>query len=92
MYNGGLKTTNPSDIVGKYGRNQAIHKHTIFGQMLQMFSRHEFEKAVKESQTEYHARGFKSWNHFVAMFFGQVAGQDSLRGIEAGLATQAQNI
>jgi transposase len=69
-----------------------MHKHTIFGQMLQMFSRHEFEKAVKETGTEYHARGFKSWNHFVAMLFGQAAGQDSLRGIEAGLATQAQNL
>ena len=69
-----------------------MHKHTIFGQMLQMFSRHEFEKAVKETGAEYHARGFKSWNQFVAMLFGQMAGQDSLRGIEAGLATQAQNL
>jgi len=60
--------------------------------MLQMFSRHEFEKAVKETGAEYHARGFKSWNQFVAMLFGQMAGQDSLRGIEAGLATQAQNL
>lgn len=68
-----------------------MHEHTIFGQMLQMFSRHEFEKAVKETGSEYHARGFKSWNQFVAMLFGQMAGQDSLRGIEAGLAA-AQNL
>ncbi len=39
--------------------------------------------------TEYHSRGFSSWNHFVAMLFGQLSGQDSLRGIEAGLATQS---
>jgi len=57
-----------------------------------MFSRHEFQKAVKETGAEYHARGFKSWNQFVAMLFGQMAGQDSLRGIEAGLATQAQSM
>jgi len=68
------------------------HYHTIFAQMLQMFSRFEFQKAVKETKTEYHARGFRSWNHFVAMLFGQLSGQDSLRGIEAGLATQAKSL
>lgn len=68
------------------------HHHTILGQMLQMFPRYEFEKAVKETKTEYHARGFKSWNHFVAMLFGQLAGQDSLRGIEASLASQSKEL
>ena len=66
------------------------HHHTLLGQMLQMFPRFEFQKAVLETKAEYHARGFTSWNHFVAMFFGQLAGQDSLRGIEAGLATQSK--
>ncbi|MFA4889342.1 MAG: IS4 family transposase [Candidatus Omnitrophota bacterium] len=65
---------------------------TILGQMLKMFSRLEFQKAVRETGTEYHARGFTSWNHFTGMLFGQLASQDSLRGIEAGLATQAQNL
>ena len=65
------------------------HHNTILGQMLQMFPRYEFQKAVSETHTEYHSRGFSSWNHFVAMLFGQLSGQDSLRGIEAGLATQA---
>ena len=64
------------------------HHNTVLGQMLKMFSRYEFQKAVSETGTEYHARGFSSWNHFVAMLFGQLSGQDSLRGIEAGLATQ----
>lgn len=66
--------------------------HTLLGQMLQMFSRFEFQKAVTETKAEYHSRGFRSWNHFVAMLFGQLAGQDSLRGIEAGLATQARSL
>ena len=69
-----------------------MHKHTVMGQMIQMFSRFEFQKAVKETGTEYHSRGFSSWNHFVAMLFGQLCGQDSLRGIEAGLATQGRNL
>ena len=65
------------------------HHNTILGQMLKLFSRYEFQKAVSETGTEYHSRGFSSWNHFVAMLFGQLSGQDSLRGIEAGLATQS---
>jgi len=58
--------------------------------MLKMFSRYEFQESVIETGAEYHARGFTSWNHFVAMLFGQLAGQDSLRTIEAGLATQSK--
>ena len=68
------------------------HHHTILGQMLQMFSRFEFQKAVKQTKTEYHAHGFSSWTHFVSMLFGQLSGQDSLRGIEAGLASQATSL
>lgn len=68
------------------------HHNTILGQMLKMFSRYEFQKAVSETKTEYHARGFSSWNHFVSMLFGQLSGQDALRGIEAGLATQAGSL
>jgi hypothetical protein len=68
------------------------HYHTLLGQMMQLFPRFEFQKAVSETGTEYHARGFTSWNHFVAMLFGQLSGQDSLRGIEAGLATQAASL
>src|SRR4030042_5767977 len=68
------------------------HHNTILGQMLRMFNRHEFQKAVSETQSERHARGFSSWNHFVAMLFGQLCGEDSLRGIEAGLATQGRNL
>ena len=60
--------------------------------MLQMISRFEFQKDVNKTQTEYHARGFRSWNHFVSMLFGQLSAQDSLRGIEAGLASQAHSI
>ncbi len=68
------------------------HHNTILGQMLQMFSRYEFQKAVSETKTEYHSRGFSSWNHFVAMLFGQLSSQDSLRGIEAGIATQGASL
>jgi len=68
------------------------HYNTVLGQMLKMFSRHEFQNLVSQTKSEYHARGFSSWNHFVSMPFGQLAGHDSLRGIEAGLATQAKHL
>jgi hypothetical protein len=60
--------------------------------MLKLFSGYEFEKLVFKHQAEYHARGVRSWSHLVAMLFGQLAGQDSLRGIEAGLATQGRHL
>lgn len=68
------------------------HHNTLLGQMLQMFPRHEFQKTVEATRAERHSRGFSSWNHFVSMLFGQLAGQDSLRGITAGLATQSQKL
>ena len=68
------------------------YRSTIFGQMLKVFSRLEFQRAVEETQAERHARGFRSWDHFVALLFGQLAGQDSLRGVEAGLATQGREL
>jgi len=66
--------------------------HTLLVQMLQIYPRFEFQKAVSETGTEYHARGFSSWNHYVAMLFGQRGVQDALRGIEAGMATQARSL
>jgi len=65
---------------------------TIIGQLLKMFSRYEFQQAVLDTKSEYHSRGFSSWNHFVSMIFAQLAGHDSLRGVEAGLATQGQKL
>lgn len=34
---------------------------SIFSQKLTVFSRNEFEKAVKETKAEQHAKGFTSW-------------------------------
>ena len=40
---------------------------SIFSQVLKLFSRGEFEQAVKEHKAERHARGFTSWGQFMAM-------------------------
>ena len=45
---------------------------SIFSQVLQLFSRLEFQRAVAEHKAERHARGFTSWGQFVAMLFCQL--------------------
>ncbi len=59
---------------------------SVFSQLLQLFSRLEFEKAVKETRAERHARGFSCWGQFVAMLFCQLGRAKSLREICGGLA------
>lgn len=59
---------------------------SIFSQMLQLFPRHEFERAVVEHRAERHARGFTCWGQFVAMLFCHLGRAQSLREICGGLA------
>lgn len=60
---------------------------SIFSQLLQLFSRNDFQKAVKETKAERHARGFGSWDQFIAMLFCQLGRAHSLREICGGLAS-----
>jgi IS4 transposase len=59
---------------------------SIFSQVLKLFSRGDFEKAVREHKAERHARGFTSWGQFMAMLFCQLGRAHSLREICGGLA------
>ncbi|MEJ5228109.1 DUF4372 domain-containing protein [Thermodesulfovibrio sp.] len=61
--------------------------NSIFGQILQIFSRSEFYKAVMETGAEKGAKGFTCWEQFVAMLFCQLAKAYSLREICGGLAS-----
>ena len=63
-----------------------IRVSSIFSQMLQLFSRSEFERAVVEHRAERHARGFSCWGQFVAMLFCHLGRAQSLREICGGLA------
>ncbi len=58
---------------------------SIFSQLLQLFSRIEFQQAVMETKAERHARGFTCWGQFVAMLFCQLGRAHSLREITGGL-------
>jgi hypothetical protein len=61
--------------------------NSIFGQILQLFSKVEFYKAVKETEGEKAAKGFTCWQQFVAMLFCQLGQAHSLREICGGLAS-----
>src|ERR1700674_5614081 len=60
---------------------------SIFSQLLQLFPRTEFQRAVAATHAERHARGFTCWGQFVAMLFCQLGQAQSLREICGGLAS-----
>lgn len=60
---------------------------SVFGQILQIIPRNEFEKAVRETESERSAKGFTSWGQFVAMLFCHLGKANSLREICGGLAS-----
>ena len=61
--------------------------NSIFGQILQIFSKGEFYRAVAETGSEKRAKGFTSWQQFVGMMFCQLGQAHSLREICGGLAS-----
>jgi hypothetical protein len=60
---------------------------SIMTQLLQVFPRSTFQQEVKRTQAERHARGFGSWDHFVAMLYCQLGDAQSLREIIGGLSS-----
>lgn len=60
---------------------------SVFSQLLQLFPRGEFARAVKQHAAERNAKGFTCWGQFVAMLFCQVAQLKSLREVCLGLAS-----
>lgn len=59
---------------------------SIFSQILRFIPRSVFEGAVREHQTEKHAKGMTSWSQFIALLFCHLGGARSLREIVNGLA------
>lgn len=60
---------------------------SIFGQILQLFSKREFFETVYKTQAEKGSKGFCCWDQFVAMLFCQLGQAHSLREICGGLAS-----
>lgn len=62
-----------------------LSSSSLFSQLLQIFPRQEFQRAVRQHDAEYQAKGFSSWDQFVAMLFCHLAQAHSLREICGGL-------
>lgn len=60
---------------------------SVFRQILNVFSRSEFEQLARKHGGERHARGFTCWDQLVAMLFCHLGRAQSLREICGGLAT-----
>lgn len=60
---------------------------SCFSQILKLIDRFHFARTVRLYEAEKGAKGFSSWDQFVAMLFCQLAGAHSLREICGGLAT-----
>jgi hypothetical protein len=63
-----------------------VRSTSLFGQLLGLFPRNEFYRAVGQHNAERYAKGFTCWEQFVAMLFCQLAQAHSLREICGGLA------
>jgi hypothetical protein len=59
--------------------------YSLFSQILKFIPRTDFERLVRETQSERHARGVSSWQQLVSMLFCQLGRAHSLREIEQGL-------
>jgi Transposase DDE domain/Domain of unknown function (DUF4372) len=59
--------------------------YSLFSQILKFIPRTDFERLVKETNSERHARGVSSWQQLVSMLFCQFGRAHSLREIEQGL-------
>lgn len=58
---------------------------SLFSQILSLFQRSDFARHVRATLAEHRAKGFSSWDQFVAMLFCQLAQARSLREISDGL-------
>jgi len=59
---------------------------SLFSQLIAVFNRNRFYQLVLSHNLQQYAKGYNSWDHFIAMLFCQLAQAKSLREICGGLA------
>jgi putative transposase len=64
---------------------------SIFGRLLEPINRRQFQTVVDRLDGDAYDKSFKSWAHLVALIYAQLSGNDSLRGVEAGLNANSQH-
>ena len=64
-----------------------VRHASLFSQLVALFNRQRFYELVYRHSSDRYAKGFSSWDQFVAMLFCQLAQAKSLREISGGLAS-----
>lgn len=65
-----------------------MYRNTRFCELLKGLPRRVINNAVKAHKADRYCKGFRAWNHLVAMIYGQVSGSKSLRELEEGFNSQ----
>lgn len=68
------------------------YNSTIFRQMLQISSRLEFQRIVKQHGGDHRVRRLSCWGQFVHLLFAQLGGRHSLRDTVDGSASQSEKL
>lgn len=67
------------------------HHNTVFGQLLKLLPRHEFEGLARAHHEGGPLRRTSRWTQFVALGMGQLAGRTSLRDVVANADAQRRS-
>ena len=68
------------------------HHSTVFGQLLALLPRHEFDAESRDHQRGQRLRVMSRWAQFVALGLGQLTGRQSLRDIVNNLGAQGRKL
>lgn len=61
-----------------------MYRNTRFGELLKGLSRGMFDRSVEKYQGDKHSKGFKCWDLFLAMIYGQLTHSRGLRELVQG--------
>lgn len=68
------------------------HNNTVFGQILKLISRHDFENLANRHHAGQKLRNTSRWSQFVALALGQLSQRISLRDIVTNLSAQSNKL
>jgi len=68
------------------------HYTTILNEVSNLLPRHEFEKLVKQHESNRYVKKFTSWNQLITMIYAQASGKQSLRDIQQALEVNSNRL
>jgi hypothetical protein len=75
------------------GESHAMrHHNTVFHTLLKLVPWHVFDRLVDETNADKKVRRLTTQDQFIALLYAQLAGSESLRAIEASLASHASKL